>query len=98
MRLPLASYRSVHPHARPPCAPSGHQIGWVERGLAGIGDRRVAVYEGYFIGDVHTQEVMLHDTPEQAAFTVHTAHPSRVVDWLVRTSAPGAGRVRWAGQ
>ena len=28
----------------------------------------------YFIGDVHTQEAMLHDTPEQAAFTVHTAY------------------------
>ncbi|ARF83195.1 hypothetical protein B6264_30085 (plasmid) [Kitasatospora aureofaciens] len=52
----------------------GHQIGWVERGLTGIGDRWVAVYEGYFIGDVHTQEAMLHDTPEQAAFTVHTAY------------------------
>lgn len=52
----------------------GHQIGWVERGLAGIGGRWVAVYEGYFIGDVHTQEAMLHDTPEQAAFTVHTAY------------------------
>ncbi|MFD8708333.1 hypothetical protein ACFV1W_38120 [Kitasatospora sp. NPDC059648] len=25
----------------------GHQVGWVERGLAGIGDRWVAVYEGY---------------------------------------------------
>ncbi|MET8624751.1 hypothetical protein ABZW30_13495 [Kitasatospora sp. NPDC004669] len=52
----------------------GHQVGWVERGLTGIGDRWVAVYEGYFIGDVHTQEAMLHDTPEQAAFTVHTAY------------------------
>ncbi|WBP91945.1 hypothetical protein [Kitasatospora cathayae] len=52
----------------------GHQVGWVERGLAGIGDRWVAVYEGYFIGDINTQEAMLHDTPEQAAFTVHTAY------------------------
>jgi len=52
----------------------GHQVGWVERGLPGIGDRWVAVCEGYFIGDVHTQEAMLHDTPEQAAFTVHTAY------------------------
>jgi hypothetical protein len=52
----------------------GPQIGWAERGLTGIGDCWVAVYQGYFIGDVRTQEAMLHDTPEQAAFTVHTAY------------------------
>ncbi|MET8629769.1 hypothetical protein ABZW30_39610 [Kitasatospora sp. NPDC004669] len=52
----------------------GQQVGWVERGLAGIGDRWVAVYEGYSMGDINTQEAALHDTPEQAAFTVHTAY------------------------
>ncbi|MFF2080568.1 hypothetical protein ACFVXG_38120 [Kitasatospora sp. NPDC058162] len=52
----------------------GHQVGWVERGLPGIGDRWVAVCENYFIGDPITQEATLHDTPEQAAFTVHTAY------------------------
>ncbi|WP_147465260.1 hypothetical protein [Streptomyces sp. 1114.5] len=52
----------------------GHQVGWVVRGLAGIGDRWVAMREGYFIGDINTQEAMLHDTPEQAARTVHTAY------------------------
>ncbi|MFD0277814.1 hypothetical protein ACFVHB_28435 [Kitasatospora sp. NPDC127111] len=57
-----------------PVTGEGHQIGWVERGLPGIGHRWVAVYEGHFIGHVHTQEAMLHDAPEQAAFTVHTAY------------------------
>ncbi|MFJ9777780.1 hypothetical protein ACIRVF_42175 [Kitasatospora sp. NPDC101157] len=52
----------------------GHQVGWVERGLAGIGGQWVAMREGYFIGNQATQEAMLHDTPEQAAFTVHTAY------------------------
>ncbi|MFF0416424.1 hypothetical protein ACFYUY_39090 [Kitasatospora sp. NPDC004745] len=46
----------------------GHQVGWVERGLPGLGDGKwVPVYEGYFIGDPTTQEAALHDTPEQAA-------------------------------
>ncbi|MFJ9448003.1 hypothetical protein ACIRRH_40180 [Kitasatospora sp. NPDC101235] len=52
----------------------GHQVGWVERGLPGLGDRWVAVYEGYFIGDQATQDAMLHDTPEQAARTVQLAY------------------------
>ncbi|GAA2278934.1 MULTISPECIES: hypothetical protein [Kitasatospora] len=52
----------------------GHQVGWVERDLPGIGDRWVAVYENYFIGDQATQEAMLHDTPEQAARTVQRAY------------------------
>ncbi|MGE7439278.1 hypothetical protein [Kitasatospora sp. NPDC001175] len=52
----------------------GHQVGWVERGLPGIGDRRVAVYENYLIGDQATREATLHDTPEQAARTVQLAY------------------------
>ncbi|MEV7189989.1 hypothetical protein [Kitasatospora sp. NPDC093102] len=52
----------------------GHQVGWVERDLPGLGDRWVAVYEGYFIGDQATQDAMLHDTPEQAARTVQLAY------------------------
>ncbi|MEW1914472.1 hypothetical protein AB0442_39840 [Kitasatospora sp. NPDC085895] len=52
----------------------GRRIGWVERGLDGLGDRWVAVYEGFFLGDVATQEPALHDTPAQAALTVLTAY------------------------
>ncbi|WP_159028407.1 hypothetical protein [Kitasatospora sp. MY 5-36] len=54
----------------------GHQVGWVERGLAGLGgpDQWVAVYERCFIGDQATQEAMLHDTAEQAARTVQLAY------------------------
>ncbi|MDH6145256.1 hypothetical protein P3T35_007311 [Kitasatospora sp. GP30] len=54
----------------------GHQVGWVERGLTGLGapDKWVAVYENHFIGDINTQEAILHDTAEQAAFTVYTAY------------------------
>ncbi|MFJ9447188.1 hypothetical protein ACIRRH_35860 [Kitasatospora sp. NPDC101235] len=52
----------------------GHQVGWVERGLAGLGDRWVVVYENYFIGDISTREAMLHDTPEQAARTIQLAY------------------------
>ncbi|WP_224274358.1 hypothetical protein [Streptomyces sp. LS1784] len=52
----------------------GHQVGWVERGLTGIGDQWVAVYEGYVIGDPTTQEAALHDTPEQAPRTVRLAY------------------------
>jgi hypothetical protein len=54
----------------------GHQVGWVERGLPGLGHDGtwVAVYEGCFIGDQATQEAMLHGTPEQAARTVQLAY------------------------
>ncbi|MEV0192806.1 hypothetical protein AB0I39_30275 [Kitasatospora purpeofusca] len=51
----------------------GHQVGWVERGLDG-GDGRVAVCEGYFLGDPVTLEARLHDTPEHAARTVHQSY------------------------
>ncbi|MEE1821617.1 hypothetical protein PUR61_05315 [Streptomyces sp. BE20] len=52
----------------------GHPIGWVERGLSGMGDGWVAVCENYFIGDPATLEARLHDTPELAAHTVHLAY------------------------
>ncbi|MFJ4679262.1 hypothetical protein [Kitasatospora sp. NPDC088783] len=51
----------------------GHQVGWVERGLDG-GDGWVAVHGNHFLGDAATQQAALHDTPEQAAHTVHQAH------------------------
>ncbi|MER8100890.1 hypothetical protein [Kitasatospora sp. NPDC094016] len=53
----------------------GHQVGWVERGLPGLGDRWVAMYENHFIGDQATREAMLHDTPEQAAADYAAAYP-----------------------
>ncbi|MFE2729289.1 hypothetical protein [Kitasatospora sp. NPDC059327] len=52
----------------------GHQVGWVERGLPGLGDRWIAVAGGYFIGDPVTHDALLHDTPAQAARTVQLAH------------------------
>ncbi|MGW2542288.1 hypothetical protein ACWC5I_15805 [Kitasatospora sp. NPDC001574] len=52
----------------------GHPVGWVERGLSGMGDGWVAVCENYFIGDPATLEARLHDTPELAAHTVHLAY------------------------
>ncbi|MEV4556284.1 hypothetical protein AB0K51_04705 [Kitasatospora sp. NPDC049285] len=48
--------------------------GWVERGLAGLGEGWVAVYEGYFIADAATDDVLLHPTPRDAAYTVHRAY------------------------
>ncbi|MFE2728161.1 hypothetical protein [Kitasatospora sp. NPDC059327] len=52
----------------------GHQVGWVERGLPGLGDQWIAVAGGYFIGDPVTHDAFLHDTPAQAARTVQLAH------------------------
>jgi hypothetical protein len=58
----------------------GHQVGWVERGLPGLGalEKWVAVYEGYFVGDHATQEALLHETPEQAAHTVYLAYRQNI--------------------